>query len=328
MRRSRLVIIVGLALLLSAPALAQRPPDPRQLGPFKLGMTLKQFRSAAVKAGFQKPKRQIPQERDLMGLGLIGVRPVTTESSELEPKPGRIWQVTAYVLSGRVAYLAIDYGLEDPKRAQRWFDDFGAPINVRKSLIDTSWAQGGVVLHVDRFGQSLHAVDWAGLNRSNRILVNLQGAVKVANKFFRELHFRQAEASLDVMRRQTIEHFRRPRADGRGFACKPPPSVDLSPAEDACVLPEKRFPLRHKKWADKTWALLGVNGRTVSRHYSFRLTSSGEGTSSRITLLATGDLDCDGKVSTIRVKLRADPTRGPEACTLDRGQWEVIDPLE
>ena len=316
----------GLVLLLTSPLLAQ--PSPRQLGPFQLGMKTAQFKAAATQAGLQTPRRQVPQERDLMGLGLIEVRPMTSESRAAEPEADKIWQVTAYFIADRVAYLSLDYGTEDPARAERWYKRYAAPVNATRELIDTSWSLGGVVLHADRFGRTLHAVDWDGLRRSNRVLVTIQGAVTVANQYFRRLRALQAEATLDLLRRRVIEYYRRPAKAGGGFACAVPPSVDLTPAESPCGFPGKRFPAAHDTWNQRTWGLLGIRPGDVAPDYAYRIDSSGRGSSARVSLVAVGDLDCDGKVATVRVRLRAVPSRGHMDCTLDDGEWDVIDPLE
>ncbi len=320
-------LIIGLVLAIAFGAIAKKK-NPRQLGPFRLGSTPAEFRAAAKRAGFTKPRLQVPQERDMMGLGLFNVQPITTESRELAAQPGKIWQVTAYLLSDRVAYLSIDYKLEDIQRRKGWHHYYDAPVNARNALQDGAWERNGVVLYADRFGTALHAVDWGGLKRSDRVLVSLEGAIKQANEFFRRLRARQAEASLDYIRRQTLEYMRTHRGQDRRLACKPPKSVAFTPGASACDVAAKRFPPNHKSWGHSTWSKLGVNNASLSRYYAFSVESSGEMASARITLLAVGDLDCDGNVATLRVRLTAESSANARDCKIGEGVWEIINPFE
>jgi hypothetical protein len=302
--------------------------EPVSLGPFALGGSEASFGAAAKDAGFTKPQRQAPQERDIMGLGLMYVRPIIAESQLSEPDGKNPWIVTGYLLSGRLLYLSFDYGLEDPERAQAWFEKFNAPLHIRKRVQDTSWHHKGAVIHGDRFGRSVHAVDWQGLRQSNRVLVSLEGAVKVADRFFREVRARQLEVSLDLIRQRIINYFQRSDGGGTGRACAAPPAVELTPAAGACDLAERRFSLSSDAWKNATWKALGIRAHEVSRYYSYRITSSGTASDTRIVLLARGDLDCNGDISTVRVVLRANPRADRFDCTLDTGRWEISNPLE
>ena len=241
---------------------------------------------------------------------------------------GKIWQATAYLLSGRVAYLNIDYKLEDVQRRKRWHHDYDAPINARKALQDGAWSNKGVILYTDRYGTALHAVDWVGLKRSDRVLVSEDGAIKQGNEFFRRIHARQAEASLDHIRRRVLEYMRRTRGKDGRLACKGPKTVDLTPGPSACDLEQKRFPAASKTWTNTTWSVLGVNPRSLSRYYSYSLESTGEMATARITLLAVGDLDCDGTAATLRVRIKADSSANARDCRINDGEWEVINPFE
>lgn len=325
MRTLSVVMALCIALFIALPSSARQ--SPRKLGPFLLGQTAEQFRATAAKAGFAKPKLQVPQERDLMGLGLVNVQPITTEARTNRPEPGKIWQVTGYLLSGRVAYLNIDYGLESARRVALWHDRYGAPANARSHLVDGAWSTGGVVLYTDRFGTTLHAVDWGGLHRSGRVAVSLDGAIANANEFFRRLYARSAEASVEQIRLRLVDWFQRRGPDGK-LLCTPPPSVGLTPGPTACDLEERRFAVGGEAWRHPTWAALGVNSATLSRFYSYRLETSGSYESARVTLLATGDLDCDGTVATLRVIMSADARASIADCGVGQGQWEVINPFE
>ena len=324
--RFLLFLFSALIFLIGFPASATRSPG--QLGPFKLGMTAAQFRRAAERAGFVRPKLQIPQERDIMGLGLMEVQPITTESRELQPAPGKIWQATAYLLSGRAVYINIDYGLEDPERARRWFDEYDAPANARNALIDSAWTISGVVMYTDRFGGSLHAVAYGGLRRSDRVLVTVEGAVIQANEYFRRIRARQAEASLELIRQRVLSYYGQRRQAEEGTACVPPVTVAPTPGETACDLEAKRFPAASPRWNTPTWAALGIHPTSLSRFYSFSIESDGTNIGSRIVLVANGDLDCDGDVATLRVSMRHNPRAEPGVCSLTEGRWDVINPFE
>lgn len=320
--------LVACLVLLMLPAANAREANPRQLGPFSLGMTLKQFRKAAAQANFTKPKLQVPQERDIMGLGLMTIQPVVTEARDLKPTAGKIWQATGYMLNDRVIYLNVDYATEDGERLKRWYTEYDVPINAQRALVDRAWTKAGVVLYCDRFGQSLHAIEYEGLRASDRVLLSLQGSITKANEFFRRLHARAAESSLEQIRRRVITAFEKRKDSGGKLMCVPPKTVALTPGDFACDLPEKRFPQASEKWAHETWAYLGVNSATLSRHYSYSIEATGSMESTRITLLAVGDLDCDGTVATIRVTLAADARANQFNCRLSEGEWEVINPFE
>ena len=329
---ARLGLLMLLATLMAVPAAAQprkeKGPDASRLGPFRLGMTVAQFRAAAVRAKFVKPKLQAPQERDVMGLGLMTIQPVVTESEAVRPEPGKIWQVTGYLLNQRVVYLAVDYVLEDRKRAEEWFKDYGAPANVQKSVQDTAWTQGGVVLWADRFGSAIHALDYEGLRRSDRMQVSNLGAVRVANQYFRRLRIRQAETALDLIRQKVVEYYQTPRVKDGETVCLAPPTTKATPGESACELAEKRFPPQHSSWKQDGWAKIGIDSRGMSRYYSYEISTEGEGPNLRIELLAVGDLDCDGVVATLRIRMRPNPRVEGGQCQLTKAIWDIINPNE
>ena len=110
-----------------------------------------------------------------MGVGLMRIQPIEAQSTNTSESDS--WSVTGYLLTGRIMYLSLDYKGEDPARAQQWFEEYNAPLHIRKRLQDTSWHHEGAVLHINRFGKSIHLVDWKGLRQSNRVLVTLNGFV-------------------------------------------------------------------------------------------------------------------------------------------------------
>jgi hypothetical protein len=262
-----------------------------------------------------------------MAVGLMRIQPI--ESSSQDAGKTKISHATGYLLSGRLMYLSLDYSNEDPARAQKWFEEYNAPLHIRKHLQDTAWHHEGAVIRVDRFGRSIHLVDWKGLHKSNRVNVTLMGAVKLANRFFREIRAQQLEASLELIRQRVISYFS--RSDGAskgGRACSAPPAVDFTPAPNACDADEKRFSTGSEAWQNKTWKALGLKASEVSRHYSYAIQSSGIEGDTRIVILGRGDLDCDHDVATMRIILRANPRADRFDCTLDEGRWEITNPLE
>ena len=329
---ARLGLLMILATLMAVPAAAQtrekKGPDASRLGPFRLGMTVAQFSAAAARGKFVKAKLQAPAERDVMGLGLMTIQPIVTESEAARPEPGKIWQVTGYVLNERIVYLAVDYVLEDRKRAEEWFKDYDAPINVQKSVQDTAWTQGGVVLWADRFGSAIHALDYEGLRRSDRVQVSNLGAIRVANEHFRRLRIRQAETALELIRQKVVQYYETPRQKDGETVCLVPPTTKATPGESACELPEKRFPLQHSSWKQDGWAKIGIDPRGMSRYYSYEITTEGEGVNARIEILAVGDLDCDGDVATLRIRMRPNPRAERGSCEMTKGTWDIINPNE
>ena len=316
-----------LALLVVSVSWASFAASPsRSIGPFQVGMTAKAFRAVAAQIGLVVPRFAAPVEHDIMGLGLMTVQPLLAESREAHPVPGQIWSVLGYVLAERVVMLQVDWGLEDGERTRRWYEDHDVSADVRKHVCDTTWATGGVVFHADRFGSVLSAVDWGGLRQSNRVLVDLDGAVRVANDYFRRQRSHEAEASLELIQQRVFDLFK--RAENGARLCKLPPSVDLTPAETPCELPEKRFAAGSDTWGNPAWRALGIGARDVSRYFSYSIESDGESSSARVILTARGDQDCNGEVSTMKVILRSVPQSMEGQCTLDEGQWEVINPLE
>ncbi|MFT7622681.1 MAG: hypothetical protein ACI9WU_001856 [Myxococcota bacterium] len=315
-------ILIG---VLAIPAQAQT--NPRQLGPFTLGQTRTQFVAAAKRAGLTRPRLQVPQERDLMGLGLMGLQAISADARLSAPEGGKLWRVTALLLGERVAYLSLDYGVEDERRAVKWHNRLDAPANVRKQLVDGAWSYGGIVFYADRFGVALHAVDWIGLKRSSRVAVSLDGAVNNANEFFRRLYARDADASVEIIRKQVLAWLERKDADG-GFLCTPPPSTELTPGPSACDLPARRFPPVHKSWRHETWRALKIDPSRLSRYYSYSIESSGSFGTTRVIIRARGDLDCDGTAATLRVSIKAGASADTADCKATRGDWEVINPFD
>jgi len=298
-----------------------------RFGSFVLGGTEASFISAAKELGFTKPRKRAPEAREVMGVGLMRIQPIEAHSENKDEKGG--WSVTGYLLTGRIMYLSLDYKGEDSARTQQWFEEYDAPLHIRKRVQDTSWHHKGAVIHVDRFGRSIHGVDWKGLRQSNRVLVTLDGAVNLANEFFRKIRAKQLEASMDLIRQRVITYFS--RSDGAangGRACSSPAAVDFTPSPNACTTPEKRFSLSHEGWKNKTWKALGLKSREVSRYYSYSIQTSGTKGDTRIVILGRGDLDCDGDVATMRIVLRANPRADRFDCTLDKGRWEISNPLE
>jgi hypothetical protein len=300
-----------------------------QVGPFTLGQTVSEFRSAARSHGFTKPRRQAPEDRDIMGLGVMMVQLYSVESKDLEPTVGELWGAIGYFLSGRLVYLSLDYVYEDTTRAAHWFEHHHAPVQVRKKLQDTSWLYEGVMFHVDRFGRRLYAVNWAGLRNSDRILVGADGAVRVCNRYFRAIRAQKALASVDLIRRRIIKYIAQSATGTRDERqCGTLASVDLTPTPTACDAPDKRFAVNHDAWKTPTWQALGIRSKDLSRFYSFSIDAAGSSRQTRIVLQARGDLDCNDSVATIRVTLRADLRSDRYECNLDDGRWEIINPHE
>ena len=299
--------------------------DPRRIGPFRLGMTEAQVRQAGANAGLTRPRMEVPQGIDIMGLGIMAVRPIVMEG--MSGDRSALSRARLYLVSDRVAYISLEYEDENQSRRDRWFDTYYAPETMRDELIDLTWSRGGVVIHTDRYGTSLHAVDWAGLKASDRALVSETGAIRVANRYFRQTIARQAELSLDFLRGQVATWFSRLPPGEFLEGCKPPPSSDYTPGESTCDLEDKRFSVNDESWQQSPWIELDVDGRRMSPNYSYSIETSGYGRTTRIMLVATGDIDCDGKVSTLRVRLRLSRKAG-DKCVLDEGAWEAIDPLE
>lgn len=318
----RLTWIMVLMLCWSATAAAT---DPRRIGPFRLGMTEAQVRQAGETAGMSRGRVEIPQGLDVMGLGIMNVRPVVMDG--LSGESTSISRARLYFISGRVAYIGLDYDNESLERRDRWFEQYRAPVSIRDELMDLTWSRGGVVIHTDRFGTALHAVDWAGLKASDRALVSETGAIRVANRFFRQRVAERAEVSLDFLRSQIIDWYAKQAPGEYLDGCKPPSSTSYVPDATACEQDEQRFSAADPMWSEAPWSELIRDARRMSPYYSYRIDSSGSGRTSRIMLIATGDIDCDGKVSTLRVYLRH--ARGQnDVCQLDQGVWEAIDPLE
>jgi len=323
------VLAFCLALPLDACAQKEADHDPLQIGPFKLGAPVAQFVNAAKVNNFSKARRQAPEERNVMGLGGLFVAPYSMESRDEKPSANKLWGAVGYMLNKRLVYVSLDYALEDPERAKRWFEIFHAPRHIRKKHQDTTWHYKGVVFHVDRFGRSLYAVNWAGLRNSDRILVGSRGAVAVANRYFRIIRAQKAQQSVDLIRRRIIEYYSKGKSQsGEEVTCASLPSVDHTPTASACDLPSKRFNRQHANWNNKTWAALGIQGKHMSPYYSYSIDASGTHGSTRIVLQARGDLDCNDNVATIRVTLRADMRSDRYECNLNDGRWELINPTE
>jgi hypothetical protein len=310
--------------LVGMPALAAHN---LQVGPFVLGGTSASFTRAAKEMGLTSPRKRAPQARKVMAVGLMRVQPI--ESNSQDTVETKISHATGYLLSGRLMYLSLDYNNEDPARAQKWFEEYNAPLHIRKHLQDTAWFHEGAVIRVDRFGRSIHLVDWKGLHKSNRVNVTLKGAVNMANRFFREIRAQQLEASLELIRQRVISYFSRSNGGNKGGrACSAPPAVDYTPAPNACDTDDKRFSTSSAAWQNKTWKALGLRASEVSRHYSYAIQASGTEGDTRIVILGRGDLDCDHDVATMRIILRANPRADRFDCTLDEGRWEISNPLE
>ena len=318
----RLTWIMVLLLLWSTAALAS---DPRRIGPFRLGMTEAQVRSAGQSAGLARPRMEVPQAIDIMGLGVMTVRPVVLEG--LSGSSNSIARARLILVSGRAAYIALEYDSEDTKRRDGWFERYNAPETIRDDVMDLTWARGGVVLHTDRYGTALHAVDWAGLKASDRALVSEVGAIRVANRYFRQTVAQRAEISLDFLRAQVADWYASQTPGQYLDGCKTPESTSYTPGYSACETPEKRFSATDLAWKKGPWTTLIKDPRRLAPEFAYRIESSGSGRTSRIMLTATGDIDCDGKVSTLRVYLRQARTQ-TKTCQLDSGTWEAIDPLE
>jgi len=318
----RLTWIIIVLVLLAEAASAK---DPRRIGPFRLGMTEAQVRQAGANAGLARPRMEIPQAVDVMGLGIMAVRPIVMEG--LSSDRSALSRATFYMVSDRVAYISLVYGDENIRRRDRWFEIYDTPDTIQNDLIDITWSRGGVVMHTDRYGVSLHAVDWAGLKASDRALVSEQGAIRVANRYFRQNIARQAEVSLDFLRTQVANWYASQTPGQALEGCKPPPSSDYTPGVSTCDMEDKRYSPASEAWTNAPWQELGADGRSMSPNYSYRIESSGFGQTTRITLVASGDIDCDGKVSTLRVRLRLS-RQATNRCVLGEGAWEAIDPLE
>ena len=314
-------IIIVLALLTESAS----AKDPRRIGPFRLGMTEAQVRQAGSIADMARPRMELPQGVDVMGLGIMTVRPIVMES--LYGDRNALSKARLYLVSGRVAYISLEYENENVSRRDRWFEMYYAPETIQNDLVDITWSRGGVIMHTDRYGTSLHAVDWAGLKASDRALVSEQGAIRVANRYFRQTIAQQAELSLDFLRSQVANWYARQIPVDGLDDCKPPPSSDYTPGVSTCEMDDGRYSPASEAWATEPWLELGVDGRRMSPNYSYRIESSGYGLTTRIMLVASGDIDCDGKVSTLRVRMRLSRKAG-NRCLLNEGTWEAIDPLE
>ncbi len=319
-------IILGFLVTLALTAAAAAEVPRRALGAFRLGMSVSEFRVAAQASGLREPRLSLPEDRDLMGLGVMEVQRIVAESQSQRPSGEGIWLATGYLVSDRVAFLEVDYGRESPERRERWFERLDAPSNVRKELQDSTWHDKQWVWHVDRYGQRLSVVDWAGLHQSLRVMVSREGAVAVANEYFRRGLAREARESLDYLREQVVAHYEGQQT-GDAEECRPVESTDYTPADTACREPERRFPRSAEAFRKGAWAELNLDPSRLSRYFSYLIESSGQGRSSRIMLVAVGDLDCDDDVSTVRVALRPDP-RAEGGCRMTPGEWEYFDPYE
>ncbi len=331
--RSVVSLLPVALVLLVAPVAAEAARSARELGAFRLGMTAAEFRAAAIRSGMTTPRASMVQERDVMGLGLMDVEPISTDARDARPVPDRLWRVRGLLLSGRLVTLDLDWGQEQPERVKGWFEYYDVPINIQRQLADITWSVEGIVFHADRFGRALSAVDWIGLRKSDRIMVDLDGAIHLANEHFRRLRSREAEASLELIRQRVLEYFKSgsdaSTAD-RQARCVPPKSAPFTPGDSACGLPERRFP-GTARFEHESWRALGIDASMVSRYYSYSIDSSGDGDTARVVITARGDLDCNDQVATFEVVLRAQPratATGPAGCSLDDGEWQLMDPLE
>ncbi len=318
----RLIWIIGLLVSVTTAATAS---DPRRIGPFRLGMTEAQIRTAGTSSGMARARVEVPQKIDVMGLGIMSVSPMILDG--LSGDKSAIARARLYLVSGRAAYIALEYADENKSRRDGWFERHRAPKSIQDDMMDLTWNRGGVVFHTDRFGASLHAVDWAGLKASDRALVSETGAIRVANRYFRQIVAQKAEVSLDFLRSQVSDWYASQSPGEYLDGCKPPASTSYTPGDSACDKDQKRFSSGDSAWREAPWSELVKDPRRMSPNYSYLIESSGSGRNTRIMLIATGDIDCDGKVSTLRVYLRH--ARGMNRqCRLDAGNWEAIDPLE
>ena len=323
----RILQTIAFSLALTCLWTSVASADSVRLGHFTLGGTEASFIAAAKKLGFTTPQKRAPEAREVMGVGLMRIQPIEAQSTNTNESEN--WSVTGYLLTGRIMYLSLDYKSEDPARTQQWYEEYNAPLHIRKRLQDTSWHHKKTVIHVSRFGKSIHMVDWKGLRQSNRVLVTLAGSVNLTNRFFREIRAQQLEASMELIRQRVINYFSRSDGSERGGrACSAPDAVEFTPAPSACGNLNKRFPLNDPGWQKATWKALGLKPNEVSRYYSYGIQTSGSKGDTRIVIMGRGDLDCNSSVATMRIVLRANPRADRFDCTLDKGHWEISNPLE
>ena len=115
---------------------------------------------------------------------------------------------------------------------------------------------------------------------------------------------------------------------GNLIACQFPASTGWAPAGDPCKNKSKRFEADPEAWAGATWTAM-LFQMTDAHYFKYKIDSSGTVDKATITITASADLDCDGKWSTYKRVIKADPqTTSPDCVTLGPGAMETKDELE
>lgn len=177
------------------------------------------------------------------------------------------------------------------------------------------------LVHISRSGGGVHARVSLGAGSGATALAVTGVLAAVAVPSFLRYTQRAKISEVDVNLRQLVlasrSYFQEEHAgpDGAVTSCRFPDPAPCTPAGSPCDHPGDRYPASAEAWSHPTWKALGFQIADPHR-YQYCVESEGSGADARFTLVAHGDLDCDGVMSTFQRRLAPDPAAAPGACEL------------
>ncbi len=172
------------------------------------------------------------------------------------------------------------------------------------------------------------ALEISGVTSAVLPLLGVAAAVAVPAfiKYMRKAKTVEAIDMMDRMYKGAANYVSTPRLDAAGakLPCAFPPSGAIE-GKKCCEFPDQKCPADPAVWAGSPWSDLNFQ-MTDPRFYRYEFKSEGTGTNAKATIVAHGDLDCDGIESTFEMQLTAtaatgEPGPGATECVVQRGAF-------
>ena len=151
------------------------------------------------------------------------------------------------------------------------------------------------------------------------------------NKQLRALKISEANEMLDLIKKGAASYYTTPRTSrdtGERVGCQFPATVAVTPAGGTCCSAaldknhDGRCDSAPTNWDNPTWAALRF-AITDEHYFQYQFESSGTLGDAIFTVTATADLNCDGKLTTIKLVGKGSPTATAQDCGEDIGQVTI-----
>lgn len=171
-------------------------------------------------------------------------------------------------------------------------------------------------------------LDLAGASSALLPLLGVSSAIAVPAfiKYMRKAKTSEAIDVMDKLYKGAAVYYAEPRLDAAGnrMPCAFPPSGAFT-GGTCCQYPDQRCPDNPDAWNGSPWKELRfqLDGQ---HNFRYEFKSEGFGPTAKATILAYGDLDCDGIESTFTMEVIPDPAAGKPQdgeCLVRRGSFFV-----